>query len=153
MSGDFVEQLFFDEASGDPRVKLERLMDAMKGLAETFEPALSHYRATGLYGRRIYVPAGVCVATRVHKQAHFTIALAGRCLVVDQDGNKAEIEAPAVFVTQPGTQRACLAITDVQWLTVHAADIEDVSQAVKLLTFKSLAEFEQHRLLLEGEVL
>lgn len=152
MSGDLVEQLFFDEAPGDPRVKLERLTNAMKGLVETFEPALSHYRASGLYGRRIYVPAGVCVATRVHKQAHFTIALAGRCLVVDQDGNRAEIEAPAVFVTEPGTQRACLAITDVQWLTVHAADIEDVSQASELLTCKSLAEFEQ-ALLIEGDVL
>lgn len=132
----------FDSAEGaDPRARLARLQAAMEALPETYEPALSHYRARGLYGRRIYVPAGHCVATRVHRQVHFTIALKGHCRVVDQDGNLADVVAPAVFVTQPGTQRACLALSDVEWLTVHAADIADVSTAVGLLTCGSMAEY------------
>jgi hypothetical protein len=147
-----VEQLFFEEPDEPPRQRLERLTQAMMGLAEVFEPALSHYRAPGLYGRRIYVPAGTCVATRVHKQAHFTVALAGRCLVVDQDGNRAEIEAPAVFVTEPGTQRACLALTDVQWLTVHACEpTADASEMTEILTFKTFADYERWALLPAGE--
>lgn len=147
-----VEQLFSDEPGDDPRERLERLTQAMMGLAETFEPALSHYRAPGLYGRRIYVPAGMCVATRVHKQTHFTIALKGECLVVDQDGNQAEVRAPSVFITQPGTQRACLALTDVEWLTVHACEpTDDPADMTDLLTFKSFADYERWALLPAGE--
>ena len=147
-----IEQLFSDEPCDDPRGKLERLTAAMQGLAETYEPALSHYRMPGLYGRRIYVPAGLCVATRVHKQAHFTIALKGQCAVVDQDGNQTVIRAPDVFITQPGTQRACLAMTDVEWLTVHACEpTDDPADMTDLLTFKSFAEFHRWKLVTAGE--
>lgn len=137
---EIIRQLF-EDSSEDPRERLEKLTTAMMSLPETYEPALSHYRADGLYGRRIYVPAGMCVATRVHLKEHLTIALKGKCLVVDQDGTKGEVNAPAVFVTQPGTQRACLAITDVEWLTVHAAEIDDVNRAEDLLTCRTYKDF------------
>jgi hypothetical protein len=145
-----IEQLFLDGGTENPRERLEKLTQAMMGLPETYEPALSHYRADGLYGRRIYVPAGMCVATRVHKQEHLTIALKGQCLVVDENGNKGEVSAPAVFVTKPGTQRACLAITDVEWLTVHACDeVDDVTEMTARLTCKTFADYER---MLPGEL-
>ena len=143
MTNSLIEQLFEDSPE-DPRERLEKLTAAMMGLPETHEPALSHYRADGLYGRRIYVPAGMCVATRVHLKEHITVALRGKCLVVDQDGTKGEVNAPAVFVTQPGTQRACLAITDVEWLTVHACEpSEDITEMTDRLTCKTFAEYQR----------
>ena len=140
---ELIKALFAEpDPEESPRARLARLTQAMQALPETFEPALSHYRTTGLYGRRIYVPAGMCVATRVHLEPHLTVALAGECWVVDQEGRKAVVSAPAVFVTEPGTQRACWAQTDVQWLTVHAADIADVSSAMAVLTCGSFEEYE-----------
>jgi quercetin dioxygenase-like cupin family protein len=149
---DLIGQLFgepeADEA--DPRERLERLTGALQALAETYEPALMHYKAEGLYGRRIYVPAGFCVPTRVHKQEHFTVALTGECWVVDEQGSRFKVVAPAVFVSPPGTQRACLAVTDVQWLTVHAvAAVDDVSAMTEQLTCKTFSEYQ--RLALEAQ--
>jgi hypothetical protein len=149
---DLISQLFgepeADEA--DPRERLERLTGALQDRAETFEPALMHYKAKGLYGRRIYVPAGACVTTRVHKQEHFTVALVGECWVVDEQGSRFKVVAPAVFVTPPGTQRACLAMTDVQWLTVHAVDaVEEVTAMTEQLTCKNFSDYQ--RLALEAQ--
>lgn len=127
---------------------IEQLGQSMHQLPEIYEPALSHYQAQGLYGRRIYVPAGVCVVTMVHKQEHFTVALKGRCRVVNEQGQEAIVEAPAVFVTQPGTQRACYAETDVEWLTVHAvSEIRDITRMRDVLCCNSMAEYEQLNLL------
>jgi quercetin dioxygenase-like cupin family protein len=150
---DLIEQLFMEPitALADHRQRLEQLASAMMDLEENFEPALSHYKTDGLYGRRIYVPAPLCIATRVHRQAHFTIALKGECWVVDEEGRRFKVVAPDVFVTKPGTQRACLAITDVEWLTVHACEpSRDVSEMTDRLTCKSFADYVGDLSLLEG---
>jgi hypothetical protein len=104
----------------DNRQNFAKLAQALSELDTTFEPPVWHYQAKGLFGRRAFAPAGSCILTLVHKQEHFTVALSGRCLVVDQDGNKTEVEAPNVWVTQPGTQRALIALTDVEWFCAYA---------------------------------
>jgi len=83
---------------------------------------LEHYFAAGLYGRRIFVPAGTTVVTKVHKVQHIAIALKGTCTVIDQDGKKSIVSAPSVFITEPGTQRAIFCHDDVEWITVHASE-------------------------------
>lgn len=103
----------------DNRANFAALARAMSEMETAFEPPVQHYTAKGLYGRRAFAPAGSCVVTHVHAVEHFTVVLSGACFVVDQDGNRSEIVAPQVFVTQPGTQRALIAVTDVEWFTVH----------------------------------
>lgn len=146
MSDAAVER-FFNEAvpdSVDPMARLAELGAAMRREPETFDPAVSHYRAAGLYGRRIYVPAGQCVLTEIHKFEHLTVALAGECLVSDGAGNELKVEAPAVFITPAGTQRAVYAITNVEWLTVHAVEsLPDVSEARAVLTCRTAEEYRQ----------
>lgn len=110
------------------------------------DPLLDHYFATGLYGRRIYVPAGVTVVTKIHLQQHITIALKGTCTVVDENGNKTEISAPGVWITQPGTQRAVYCHTDVEWLTVHATEQTEIPLLENELTCDDLEDYELKRI-------
>ncbi len=80
---------------------------------------LEHYFAAGLYGRRIFVPAGTTVVTKVHKVQHIAIALKGTCTVIDQDGKKSIVSAPSVFITEPGTQRAIFCHDDVEYINAY----------------------------------
>lgn len=132
------------EVVADPKQLIGQLAAALDELPTYFVPPVDHYLAKGLYGRRIYVPAGSCVATYVHKIQHITIALKGRCLVVDQDGVHHEVVAPAVFVTEPGTQRAVLALTDTEWVTVHPTDETDVTKMEEVCCCRSFEEYENY---------
>ena len=127
----------------DHRQLLEDFEAALFATGVGFDPPVDHYFAKGLYGRRIYVGAGVCVSTYVHNVEHIAIALVGDCLVIREDGTKQTVSAPAVFITQPGTKRAVFTLTDTEWVTVHATDkttVEDVESEIFSRTF---AEFDQ----------
>lgn len=105
------------------------------GYLHKIEFPLRHFFADGLYGREITVPAGGTVVTKVHKKEHITFALSGTAVVVDENGIKKEIIAPAVFITPPGTQRAVYAKTEVIWATVHSNEqkletVEDIENSV-----------------------
>lgn len=102
-----------------------------------------HFIVPGLlYGRKTRVPAGATVISAVHKVPHITAALKGIATVVDEEGNKKDVFAPAVFVTPAGTQRAIYAHTEVEWLTVHACEETDVEVIEKLLYATSMAEYK-----------
>lgn len=105
------------------------------------EAPLDHYHTPELYGRRIYVPAGATVVTKVHKSEHITVALKGHCVVVDEIGDRKDIVAPAVFITKPGTQRAVYAVTDVEWLTVHACEEQAMEKIEKFLVCDTMSEY------------
>lgn len=120
------------------RATITALHDVMASAVDAgeltaIEPPLEHYHTPGLYGRRIFVPGGTVVITKVHKSEHITVALKGTCTVRDEQGNLSEISAPAVFVTRPGTRRAVYAHDDVEWLTVHACTTQNLDQIESLL--------------------
>ena len=101
-----------------------------------------HYIVPGmLYGRRTNVPAGATIISAVHKVPHITIALKGIATVVGEDGEKRDVFAPNVFITPAGVQRAIYAHTEVEWLTVHACEETNVEVIEKLLTCKSMDEY------------
>ena len=104
---------------------------------------LEHYHTEELYGRRIFVPAGTVVLTKVHKKEHITVALKGTCTVVDLRKNKTKVVAPAVFVTKPGTQRWIYAHDDVEWLTVHACEEQSIPNIEAMLVCDSFEELDR----------
>lgn len=112
---------------------------------------LDHYFAKGLYGRRIYCPAGTTVITKTHMSHHISVALLGTCTVFDDKGNKSVITAPGVWVTEPGTVRAIYCHDKVQWFTAHATEkdnVEDVELEIFADTFE---EYLQRVNLLENK--
>lgn len=116
-------------AIADLRLAMESAID--DGSIVKIEPTWDHHFANGLYGRRIYVPEGTTVVTKVHMTQHITIALKGRCTVVNEIGEHKEVSAPGMWVTEPGTQRAIFCHDDTEWVTVHATDIKDDVPAVE----------------------
>lgn len=119
------------------------LHDIAAGELQGFVPDVTHYHAAGLYGRRIFVPANCVVVTLKHLQQHLTIALTGRCTVVDEQGNRTEVVAPAVWVTEAGTQRSVYTHEDTEWITVHQTDVTDVAELERTLVVDTLADEKQ----------
>ena len=113
------------------------------GEHERIEPPLEHFHTPDLYGRRIFVPGGTAIVTKVHKTEHITVALRGHCTVVDGDGQKQEVIAPAVFITKPGTQRAVYAHDDVEWITVHACKEQDMDRVEAALVCSTMADYDR----------
>jgi len=126
----------------DNRRNFAHLADALREMETSYDLPTWHYLARGLYGRRCFMAAGSFVVSRIHKYEHITVALTGSCVVVDADGNKVRVVAPHVWVTQPGMQRALFIEEDSEWLTVHAADIDDPEAAKDELTCVTHEEFE-----------
>lgn len=114
-----------------------------KGEHEKIEPPVDHFHTPDLYGRRIFVPGGTAIVTKVHKTEHITVALRGHCTVVDEDGVKQEVIAPAVFITKPGTQRAVYAHDDVEWITVHACKEQDMARVETALVCDTMADYDR----------
>jgi hypothetical protein len=104
---------------------------------------LDHYFAGGLYGRRIYCEPGTVVTTQRHKTQHITVVLKGRCIVYGGETTK-RIEAPDVWITEPGTQRVVYCETETEWLTVHANpdDITDLEILEPILADDTLADIK-----------
>jgi len=44
------------------------------GEHEKIEPPVEHFHTPDLYGRRIFVPGGTAIVTKVHKTEHITLA-------------------------------------------------------------------------------
>lgn len=101
-----------------------------------------HFIVPGLlYGRKTNVIAGATILSAVHKVPHITVALKGIATVVDEKGDKRDVFAPNVFITPAGVQRAIYAHTEVEWLTVHACEETDIEVIEKLLTCRSMDEY------------
>lgn len=128
--------------------QLKAVMDQgiSDGTLHPVEAPLEHYRAGDLYGRRIYVPAGTTVVTKVHKTQHLTVALKGHCTVFNEQGEKFEVIAPQVFVTEPGTYRAIYAHDDVEWFTAHICPEVEQTAIDKFLACDTMEEYEVFQL-------
>lgn len=131
-----------------PRVTLDAYKSAMadaiaSGELTQLDPPLEHFHTPDLYGRRIFVKKDSYIITMVHKSEHITIALKGHCTVVDENGDKTEVVAPAVFVTKPGTRRAVYAHDDVEWVTVHACKEQELDKIEAQLVCESQEEYDR----------
>ena len=94
------------------------IRDIADGKLERRDLPLDHYFTEVLAGRRIYCKAGDTIVTQRHTTQHITIALKGTCYVYAGEHAR-RVEAPDVWVTEPGTQRVVFCETDTEWLTVH----------------------------------
>ena len=95
-----------------------------------------HYYADGLYAREITIPAGVLLTGKIHAREHINIVSKG-CIDVLTEGGARRIEAPATFVSPPGTKRVGFTHAETVWTTLHANEgaltDPDALEAVLLL--------------------
>jgi hypothetical protein len=103
---------------------------------------ITHYQTDDLYGRRCRIPAGTVASTLVHRYDHMAICLVGTVVLVDQNGERTTVTAPDVVITRKGTQRALLAVTDVDWVTVHHCENQDLDNIESILGCKTMTEYQ-----------
>lgn len=103
---------------------LDRIAAEMTNAIATGECApsdmpLIHTFTKGMYKRRIFLPAGTNVITKIHNSQHPYIILFGKG-AVSLDGEHWEsYEGPYEGVTEPGTQRFIIVDEDTVWITFH----------------------------------
>lgn len=107
--------------------QIDRLASEMLKLPQVELPT-DHFFADGMYARAVYRPAGAVIVGRVHKREHLYIIMSGCVDVTTLDGAVVRHTAPAVIVSQPGTQRVVYAVTDSLCMTVHRTDKTDLSE-------------------------
>ena len=121
-------------------MRLERVLRGLEDATDAKDFETRHHFAPGAYAREILLPAGSLVVGKIHRHAHVNVVSFGRALVATPDG-VTEIHAPYTFISQPGTKRVVLALTDVVWTTVHVTDetdLEKIEAAVIAPSFDAL---------------
>ena len=110
---------------------------------EKVDPEPTHYHTPELYGRRIVVPTGTAFTTKVHKSDHIAACLRGHITIMDELGNKNDVIAPDVFITPKGTQRFIYVHEEVEWLTVHHCEEQDIDRVEKALVCDTMEEYNR----------
>lgn len=99
-------------------------------LAGEFAPVevpVTHTHVPGVYYREVVMPAGAIVIGKKHLGRHLNFVLEGSALV-SMNGEMFQIQAPARFISEPGTRKVLLILEDCRFGTVHPNpdDCEDV---------------------------
>ena len=106
------------------RNRILALQDAMLALPEEHKKAcmdacvVTHHFAPGMYIREMLIPEGTVIVGKLHRHAHANTISLGM-LEVATEFDKYQIHAPYTFVSEPGTKRVVVALTDVIWTTYH----------------------------------
>jgi hypothetical protein len=85
---------------------------------------VDHHIHDGMYERELFIPAGVMLTGKVHKQAHLCFLLQGELSVMTDDGMQ-RLNAPAKFRVKANSKKIGYAHTDVRFTTVHRTDLID----------------------------
>ena len=89
---------------------------------------VEHLFAHKTYARVLHIPAGTVLTGKEHRHATINILLKGRIRISATNEEPRDMEAPAIFVSQPGCRRAGLAIEDTIWVNVHGTEETDLEK-------------------------
>lgn len=104
-----------------PRDEVLAFQEMMMQMPQAPGMTTDHCFAGGMYCRKIFIPRGTVVVSRVHKTEHLFIGCIGELQVAGQGDNY--VIRPGDVVPSPvGTKRIVHALTDVVVLTVHKTD-------------------------------
>lgn len=105
---------------------------------EQVECPLYHHFSPGIYTREVHMPKGSFVIGHKHKKAHLNYFLKGKAKIVDYEGNVEIIEAPMMFVAQPG-RKIFYALEDLVWQNLFPTDETDIEKLEEMFVEKSEA--------------
>ena len=95
-----------------------------EGEPDNVEDFTNHYHCEGAYVREYVLPKGHFVTGKIHKKACINIVLQGKVKVVQSDGESI-VEAPYIYISEPGEKKALYALEDTRFLNVHATEETD----------------------------
>lgn len=100
------------------------------------ECPVTHSFAAGLYVRTLYIPAGTLAIGHRQRLEHHNVMLAGRVMMLNEDGTTSEMVAPCSFVGQPG-RKIGYVLEDVIWQNIYPQIVGTVEDAEALFLEKS----------------
>ena len=103
------------------RENVEALQSAMIELPQAPGMDTTHFFGGGMYCRRIAIPAGRIIVSKVHSTEHMFIGCVGELVVAGQ-GENYTLRPGDVVVSPVGTKRVVFSVTDVVVMTVHKTD-------------------------------
>lgn len=106
---------------------------------------LKHEFPPGLYVRTIKIPAGTVLTGKLHRHEHPNILHSGICEVVTESGGAERIEGPCFMISKELTKRALMALTDLEWTTIHANpnNLTDPAELEKSIIIDDLTEYQE----------
>ena len=125
----------------DDSVSFDDKLDAWESFVidacEPLECPLDHTFPDGLYVRKITMPAGSIITSRIHNFDNPFFILKGKVIVVSENEGQVIYEKGDSGVTKPNTRRLLLVLQETIWTTVHPNpdNSEDVPQLVDHLTY------------------
>jgi hypothetical protein len=116
------------EAHVDKLLQLEASMlqepSGFKAGSEDADSRTEHYHCEGAYLRSYSMAKGETCTGEIHRFPCINILLKGKVLVVQSDGQY-EMEAPHIYISEPGEKKALHALEDTIFCNVHATEETD----------------------------
>lgn len=102
---------------------------------ERLKTQLFHTFTPHLYGRRIIMPKGALLTSRIHLTEHQFVILRGVVSVWDDDQGVVTLHAGHAGVTKAGTRRVLFIHEECEWMTFHVTDETDPDKIVMQITY------------------
>ena len=115
------------------REKIQAFEDNLKTM-EDAEPLtdLKHAFLDGAYFRQISIPAGIALTGAIHSGSTINMLTKGKFAIVTEFDEQI-IEAPFMYISKPGTKKACYTIEDCIFINCHTTwktDIDEIRAEV-----------------------
>jgi hypothetical protein len=105
--------------------RLDALERALLDNLPAVHMPVEHIFNPRLYCRKIFMPAGTLLTSKIHRLEHPYVVASGRVRVVIAGGGFEIIEAGHAGITMPGTRRLLFIEEDCIWLTYHVLSPEE----------------------------
>lgn len=129
-------------------LEFEKSLSKVEGVVkgDTEQCPLKHSFSDGIYVREIFIPKDSVIVGKIHKHEHPNFLMKGDVLVFTESGGEELIKAPCSMISEAGTKRVLLALTDLVWITIHenptnTRDIEELENMIIAKTFEEFDEF------------
>ena len=86
-----------------------------------------HHFGPNIYIKEVTMPAGALIIGKHHRMEHLCNMVSGRMIVLDADGNRAELVAPMTFMAKPGRKIAYI-IETVVFQNIYSTPETDIQK-------------------------
>lgn len=118
------------------------LEQAMLDQPDNIDLPVVHHFANNVYGREMFIPAGVTLVGKIHRNACISVVAQGKIRVATEFGYDV-YQAPDVWVSIPGSKRAIHADEDSVLITFHPcedADLQKIEEQIIAPSYENLLE-------------
>jgi hypothetical protein len=102
-----------------------------------------HRFAPGIYIREVTIPADTFSIGHYQTTTHLNVMLAGRVIMINEDGSKTELVAPQTFVAGPGRKIGYIAETMV-WQNIYATN-ETNTEKLEAMYLDKSQTWQEHQ--------